>query len=276
MVLMIIGVIGLVGGGLLLWGRKSAQEKVAQLKTATPRTVAELQEMANEIAKDLGPGSYNEFVEVRGTIECSNPLVSELSGTECVYYRMSVDRKYEEEYEEYDEQEERTVIRTRRSTENVANNTRSVPFLVRDDTGALEVLPDAADVDAEKVLDTFEPENQLMGGGMALTFGNFSMTMGGGRGWGAGTRTLGYELEEWVLPLGRQVYILGEASDSEGRLAIHKPSDKRKKFIITTRSKQALMQATEKKANLFFYGAIAAFVIGAGLVVGGLVQLVVG
>ncbi len=280
MALIIVGLVALVGAGLLFWGRLASIAKVQQLKTAQHRTAAELAEMAEEVAGELGPGSYNEQVEMRGLIECDNPLVSELSQTPCVYYRMSIYRKYEEQYEEYDQQNERSVIRTRQGRDSIASNTRSCSFTLRDESGRIEVMPDGASIDAEKVLASFEPENRMLGGnGMQLSFGNFRMSMGGGMGMGmgmggGGRRTLGYELEEWALPVGRNVYVLGEASDGEGRLALHKPSQRANKFLISPKSKQALIQSNQNKALGFTIGAAIAALAGLGLMVGGLIQAI--
>lgn len=278
--LIVLGVIALIGGGLLLWGRASSLAKAQQLKTVAQRTVSELKQMAKEVAGELGRGSYNEMVGLRGTAECDNPLKSELSGTPCLYYRMSVTQEYEEEYEEWDEQRKARVRRTRRGSRNLASNTRSCPFMLRDDTGAIEVMPDGADIDAERVLSSFEPEQRLLQpGGMMLSFGSFSFAMGGmghhgmGMGYGGlGSRTLGYRLEEYALPVGRSVYVMGEVSDAEGRLAIQKPSHRSNKFVISTKSKEALVQATQNKALFFLIGAIVSFLAGGGMLVGGIVS----
>ncbi len=257
-------------GALLLLGRASNRAKARQLKTAQHRSIGELQEMAKEIAAELGPGSYNEQVELRGTIECASPLLSELGETPCVHYRMSVSRKYEEQYEEYDQQQDRSVVRTRKGSETVASNTRSCPFVLRDDSGAAEVLPDGASIDLEKSLSTFEPEANLrtLGGGMG--YGQFRFS---GAAWSSGRQTLGYELQEWVLPVGRSVYVLGEANDEEGRLRIGKPHDKESKFIISPKSKQALIQGAERAVRGFMIGAVVAFVAAGGLLIGGVVSL---
>ncbi|MDY0061473.1 MAG: E3 ubiquitin ligase family protein [Myxococcota bacterium] len=270
--LIIVGIILIIVGAGLIWGRISALNKAQQIKTAEHRTVAELQEMSKEIAAELGRGSYNEIVEVRGRIECDRPLTSELTKTECVYYRMKVDQEYEETYQQWDESRKQHVMRTRRTTRNMASNNRSVPFDLRDESGAVEVLPDGADIEAEKVLSSFEPENRLLGrGGTTISFGGFSLELGGFRG--GGSRILGYRLEEHALPVGRDVYVLAEASDAEGRLTLHKPASKKKsRFIITTKSKEALIQSVQRSALFFLIGSIASFLIGAGLLIGGIVQ----
>lgn len=271
MLYFVLAALAIVVGGLLLWGRASNRNKAQQLKTADHRSIGELQEMSKEIAAELGPGSYNEQVELRGNIECAAPLISELSESPCVHYRMSIERKYEEQYEHYDQQNDRTELRTRKGSESVASNTRSCPFMLRDDTGAVRVLSDGASIDTEQVLSAFEPEGSMIGGGQ-LTFGRFSM--GIGAGWGTGRRTLGYELKEWALPVGRNVYVLGEVNDEEGELRVSKPHDRANKFIISPKSKQALIQAAEGAVKGFTVGAVIAFVAGAGLFVGGLISLI--
>jgi hypothetical protein len=277
-----LAVVGLVVAviGVFLWKAKDrALEKVAQLKGAETKKVGDLQEIAQEIGGEIGGGSFREVVEVRGDARCDSPLASELSNTPCLYYRFEVKQEYEEEYEEYNQQTQRHERRTRRSSRTVASNSRSCPFFLRDDTGEIEVLPDGAEIDTERTLSAFEPEQRLFAGsGTSLTYGGVTLSLGSSARSlpGSRSRVLGYRLEEHVLPMNRRLYILGEVNDGEGRLQLRKPEDKAKVFIISTKPKDAIIASAQSSAKMLWGGAIGCYVIGAALVIGGIVQLITG
>jgi hypothetical protein len=218
------------------------------------------------VGKEIGAGSFNQITEVKGIVECTDPLVSELSQTKCVYYRMSVTREYEETYWETDDKGNR-MQRTRRGSESVAGNTRSVPFLVRDASGAIAVEPDGASFVDEKVFSQFEQGSER---GPARRFGSFTFDPGFFPQT-SGRRTLGYRLEESAIPLGRTIYVLGEAVDSDGRLRVRKPDAKGASFIVSLKTEEQLVQGARSAARGLKIAALIAAVVGvAGIVLGAL------
>lgn len=275
-----MGAIGLglffvaIAAGLFFW-RKSALDKVLQLKAATTRKVSELIEMAKTLAKDMGKGHYGEMVEVRGKIVCDQPLISELAKQRCVYYRAEVKREYEETKVVTDSQTGRQKNETRRGNETLSSNKRCVPFHIEDETGKIEVLPDGADIDEEKALSRFDPESALLSGGNTIAFGGFQIAVGNPVVGGT-RRSLGYHLDEWILPAGKDGFAIGEVTDNEGKLVIRKPSEKGNRFIISTRSKEALIQATESTAKWLMVGSIACLSIGVIVSISGLVKMMTG
>ncbi len=248
----------------LYFGSKSQKKRLGEMAATQTSSATELAELAAAVAKDIGPGSFNQITEVKGTIECAAPLVSELSETSCVHYSMSVTREYEETYWENDS-EGHQVQRTRRGSESVASNTRSVPFLIRDSTGTIEVDPDGAKIFDEKVFSQFQ---QGEVGGDGYRFGQFSFgssfaSFAGGR------RTIGYRFEESAIPLGRALYVLGEAVDTGGRLRVAKPGKKGASFIVSLKTEEQLAAGAQSTAKGLFIAAIVVAVLGVvGLVVG--------
>jgi hypothetical protein len=266
MTFIIIGAVLVLAGVGMFLGSRGQERKLAQIKGVETSTAAELADLSASVAKEIGAGSFNQIAEVKGTIECSNPLTSELSQTKCVYYRMSVTREYEETYWETDDKGNRTQ-RTRRGSESVAGNTRSVPFLVRDASGAVSVEPEGASFVDEKVFSQFEQSGER---GPARMFGRFSFDPGS-FGQTSGRRTLGYKLEESAIPLGRAIYVLGEAVDSDGRLRIRTPDKKGAAFIVSLKNEEQLVQGAKSAAKGLKVAAIIAAVLGvAGAVLGAL------
>jgi hypothetical protein len=266
MTFIVIGAVLILAAVGMIFGSRAQKRKLGNIKMTQTSTAAELAELAAAVAKDIGAGSFNQVTEVKGTIECADPLVSELSQTRCVYYTMSVNREYEETYWENDDKGNR-VQRTRRGSESVASNTRHVSFQVRDATGAIEVDPDGASIVDEKVMSDFKP-GDMQGPGFRIGSFNFNP---GGFSLSGGRRTLGYRFEESAVPVGRAIYVLGEAVDSNGRLHVQKPEKKGSSFIVSLKTEEQLVKGATSSAKGLVIAAVIAAVLGAaGIVLGAL------
>lgn len=263
MTIMIIGIalIGLAIG--LVIGRKFQGDKLYQIKATETHTAAGLLQEANDVAEGLGEkGSYNKLTEVKGVIRCDNPITSELAQAKCVNYSMSVTRKWEEKYWETDSNGNR-VQKTRQGSDTVASNERSVPFFVEDATGRIKVVPDGASMTREKIYSKFipgEPQGPSLSiGGFTMNFGNLSL--------GSGKTTVGYSYEESIIPVDRDIYVLGEAVDSGGELKVQKPSEKDKKFIISVKSEEELLRSIAGSMTALLVGAIISGIGGVVVIV---------
>lgn len=222
-------------------------------------SAAELASLAQSVAREIGAGSFAEAAELKGAVRCSTPLTAELSGTPCVYYSMRVTREYEETEWRSDDKGNQTP-RVERRSETVAQNARSCAFEVEDSTGSVAVDPAGAEVTGEKVLDRFE---QGEPGSPTISLGRWKLDLGPLPRGGGGRRTLGYRYEETVVPLGRQIYVLGEASDAGGRLAVRKPAKKGTSFIVSLKSEEELTRSAAGANRGLAIGAAVAGAAGA-------------
>ena len=265
----IAGIVLVLVAVALYFGSSSQKKRLGEMKAMETESAADLAGLAAAVAEDIGPGSFNQKTEVKGTIECAAPLVSELSRTSCVRYSMRVNRDYEETFWEKDDKGQE-VQRTRRGSETVASNARSVAFLVRDATGTIEVEPEGASFVDEKVYSEFRPGE---GRGERLRFGSYDFNPMGFAALSGGRRTLGYRFEENAVPLGRAVYVLGEAVDRDGRLRIVKPSEKGASFIVSLKSEEQLAAGAQSSAKGLFISAIIAAAAGVAVAVVGVFRL---
>jgi hypothetical protein len=254
----ITGIVLLLAAVGLYLGSRSQKKRLGEMSATQTSSAAELAELAAAVAKDIGPGSFNQIAEVKGRIECSAPLVSELSQTSCVYYSMSVTREYEETYWERDA-DDHQVQRTRRGSESMSSNVRKVPFLVRDSSGTIEVDPEGAKIFDEKVFSEFQ-QGEARGDG--FRFGGFSFNPSSFAALSGGRRTIGYRFEESAIPVGRDIYVLGEAVDSGGRLRVCKPGTKGASFIVSLKSEEQLAAGAKSTATGLSIAAIVAGVLG--------------
>lgn len=257
----IIGAVFLIAAIVLFFIQKNQKSRAYNIRVARSATASELKQMAQSIAQEIGGGNWREYVKVSGTIECDRPLTSELKQETCVYYYMSVAREYEETVTKTDS-EGKSYQETERRSETISSNKQSVPFELVDSTGNVTVDPEGASVEGVKVLDEFRQE-QATGG--ILSFGRFSLAIGSG-----GQRTLGYRYTETILPLKRRVFILGMANDSTGELAIRKPIDADKKFIISLKTEEELLKAADRGAKILFYIMLGCLAVGLLLILIGL------
>ena len=251
---------------ILFFVGRSQGSKALDIASTETSTAAGLATEASDVAKEIGAGSFTKVAELKGLVECGRPLTADMSGTECVWYRSTVTREYEESYTERDS-DGKTRTGTRRGSENVSTNERRTPFMVRDDTGAVEVDPEGAPVEGVKVLSKFEQGDR----GPSISIGSFKLSLGA---LGGGRRTIGYRLEESALPLGARVYVLGEARDDGGALRVAKPAAKGGRFIITVKSEEQLLKSAKtgsKVSGIIAVVLAVAAVVSLVLILAGLI-----
>lgn len=230
------------------------------MRTVDTLPAAELHDLCQKVAAELGAGSFRQAAEVKGIIRCDAPLRSQLAGVDCVYFDAKVTQEYEETYTTTDNQGKR-VRRTRRGSEVMSRATSAVPFFVEDASGRMEVHPEGAEFIAESVASRFDTSHADRS---TLSFGQFSLNLTSAA---TGRRVLGYRYEESAIPLQRDIYVLGEASDGEGRLRIQKPEAKLP-FLISLKSEAQLTESARRWSIGFRVGAALAGLAGlvAGLV----------
>jgi hypothetical protein len=152
---------------------------------------------ASAVAR-MRPG---QLVEVKGTLRCPEPLTSELAHRPCAYVRSWVERTYE--YEDRDVNDEPRIAER---TEIVASYADRVPFFVEDETGRVPVAPDGAEIGTDDVYDRYR-EGMSVG---AITLAGRTVEMNHGFG------TLGYRIREAILPIDGPVYVLGVVTRDGG------------------------------------------------------------
>ena len=244
MVLVGGGLLLLVIGGILFFLQKGQQAKADQILSVETSTCAALEQACQDVSHEIGPGSFQMEAEVKGTIEPAYDLRSEIRGEACVYYRTQVQREYEEDDWETDAEGDRKRV-TRRGSEVVAETERQEKFWVQDATGRVWVNPEGARLEPLEVVDEFQPEESRTDGA-SLRLGNFSLSLGGTS---ERRRTLGFRYQEWIVPVHRQVYILGQASDASGQLCLERPTETGNPFLISFKTEEQLVGAARSAAQ---------------------------
>ncbi len=231
------GVLAWVAVGVLLYFRRKTLSKTKLMRRLETSPAADV--------SGLAPGTP---VEVKGTLQCAEPLQSEMAGKTCAYYRSQVIREYQETDRDADGDME-----TRRRSEVVASNELFAPFAVEDDSGTVGVRGEGAEVDALEVVDRFERDT---GGAGTVTLGGVTVNLGGGE------RTIGYRHVESVLPVDAPIYALG-AVQEDGEVGAPPAGDEENRFLISYRSEEQLEKKYRKDALLLTLIAAGLFVFGA-------------
>lgn len=253
----------------LFFFRRSQLARLACIRMARPCTTEQIRQTADGVAEEIGGGSWQDYVKVQGEIQCDQPLRSQLKNVDCVHYTCKVTRKYEEITTKKDSNGNR-VKETEQKSEVISRDTQSTPFWLVDATGKIEVYPDGVDdVETVEVLSEFKRESQASGG--KLSFGKFSISLPHQTSQGPG-RTIGYQYEESILPIGRDALVIGMATDATSKPTLRKPTEGKNKFIISLKAETELAKAAKTKAQRAFYGMLATSGTGSALIAVSLFQ----
>ncbi len=243
-----LGLLLLAAAAGLAWGHRAQRRKLGLIASTEVCTVEHLRQLAASMAEGLGAGSLRFPAAVEGTVRCGEPLVSQLAEAESVYYSMTV-RRESEGAEGGDEK--------RRSSEQLAHETRSVRFEVEDATGTLAVDPEGAAFTARETLSRFEPAG---GEARTLTVGRYTLEAPAPVPDAAG-RTLGYRFEEQAVPVGARVFVLGEVTDPGGELVISSPA-REGKLMVSVKSREQLLKELGSGSKFMRGAAIVCGVLG--------------
>lgn len=268
--LMIFGaVVAIVG--LFLWMAKSKKEgKSAVLSVTETSTVSEINENYESMRNTMGAGNFTHFCEVKGAAHSDNPLTSELAKEKCVYYSAKVVYEYERLEEKKDAQGKITKDWVKKS-DVVSDNTKwADDFGVKDSTGFIFINPAKAELHAVQVHSAFEKGEPNQDSAIKLNIGGVSLGLGSKN---PGHRTIGYRYTETAITLGKDLYVIGDANDKEGKLQIAKPADKKQPFIVSTKSESELAGDLGSSIKGLTIGAYICWGLGAGLAVFGLIKM---
>jgi hypothetical protein len=212
------------------------------------RTAALMRETETTRAAEVSGLAAGTSVEVTGLLRCEQPIESEMAGQNCAYYKSQVIR----EYEVSDHDSDGPSTRRRRS-EVTASHERFAPFAVEDDSGAVGIRGEGAEVDAIEVTNRFEPYTGSEGG---FELGGLTVRSGGK------PRTLGYRYVESVLSPGTRVYVIGVVG-TDGQIGAPGAPEGEKRFLISHRSEEEVGGRFQRNAILLGCLAVGLLLFGA-------------
>jgi hypothetical protein len=264
--LFVIAALSAAACGYFFWQARSHKARKSQLLAVETMSTGELRTYVQAAADAAGPGAFAQHVELAGVARPGDLgiLTSELSGTECVWHQHKVTRRYREHYRDSEGRR-----RTRTKEEVVTRHRTEDPFVLRDDSGEVVVVPTTNVQGGRKVVSRFE-EGRDDDDRTEVKIGSFKLALPSSRG----QDTIGYEYEEWVLVPDTRIFVQGEARDDGGRLEVHEPRDGRE-LLISTKSEAALLESADSGITQNTRFAIGAGVLAVVLAIAGVVVALV-
>jgi hypothetical protein len=253
----IVGIIALVVGAvaLLVWYLQAKSQK--RMALSETLSCGELGELAKAATDVVGGGSFSQRCEVVGVAAAGEHglLTAPDSGREVVWHQTRVTERY------WDEETDSDGTRRRvDKTRVLATHSSEDPFVVQDATGTIVVEPKEAEFDsAPKLVDRIDngsaPRPELGEGKLAnLAEGLVASARS--------DRSTGLQHEEWGIPVGQRLYILAEASDRGGRLAMVRPAEGGG-FMISTKTEEELRESSRQLGGIALKVAVGSGVVGA-------------
>ena len=265
----VIGVIALIVSVVSIFSRKGKEKELLTLGVAESMEVGELIRLAKEVGSDetLGSGYFNKDVKISGKIGSDNPLTSEFARVDCVWYSNEVRRVYEVEKTETDS-DNKEVKTTEKKEEVVSDRTKETEFWVDDGTGKIYVSLEGLSFDREEIFDQYKPYEEVKNQGFKIRMNDITIDVGG---YSSGSRTLGYKYTEKALPIGKQVFITGDAKDADGRLRLYQPQEDYIKYMLKFGTEEELKMSLQKsistlKKTVFISGAIGIALLIVGVI----------
>ncbi|MEZ7892557.1 MAG: E3 ubiquitin ligase family protein [Candidatus Wallbacteria bacterium] len=274
--MLIFGIILIVIGVICLFMKKSSQSRLMAFNLTKTYTAADLKELFSSVAKEAGKGNFREMVELKGTLECASPLTAELSKEPCVYFKSTVEREVEETYYEQDAQTKNKVMKTRREMQLISSTERNCDFYIKDATGKIRVKSDNAEFDLIKSMEKYEPASAFNYANGNLNWGGFFIPIAENvfnNNYNMQThKILGYKMIEYMFPVNRDTFVIGEASDSSnGEITVAKPVESKGEFIVSNKSEEQLAADAKQSAKWLDIASKVCLAIGAVLALAGLV-----
>ncbi|MBQ2790868.1 MAG: LemA family protein [Thermoguttaceae bacterium] len=189
----------LAGAALFLWDA-FGRARTRRLIVFTPTSKAK--------------GVFIGLVELSGTAACERGagMDAPMSGRSCVYVKTKIEERRVETYTTKNSKGER-VTKTRTVWKTLAEKERRAPFYLRDETGAVRVVPDGAEITAEtfveKTVGRSAPEYFDWAGGCVESAES------------CGTR----RFTEVGIPLSSNVYVLGKTRVRKDVVAVEIAKD---------------------------------------------------
>ena len=263
MLFSIIGVVLAVIGFFLVQGSKQSAGKSLVINMTDESSSRNLLENYESLSNTHGKGSFNLYTKLYGKAHSASPLIAEYTKKECVYYRVEIDREYEE-LESRTDKDGNVTKKWVRKFETVLNKDYSADdFSVQDQYGSIQINTRGAKMDTVETYSNFEKE-QNQGGGSGFSFAGVTINTG------PTIRTIGFTHVERSIPIGQKLFVIGQANDNAGELIISKPTEKNKPYLISIKSEKEITTDLAKSSKSKKGWGIGLIIIGVCLLIYGI------
>lgn len=252
----VVGAILIAVGVALFFYKKKVEAKLLDVKYYDKTDIKSAVETCVSVSQELGSGHYSQMVKVAAKAQLDSPYTGEFSNEPCVYYEASAVHEFEKLVERKDEngKVQRNWVS---GSETIGSKREGGEFNLNDGSGSVLVDIQGADLTLDNAVNRFKNS----GGSVAFSFGTFHPENSRNK------RSKGYREIERNIPVGQQLFVLGELNDRNGSPTITISGEKGNPFIVSIKSEEEVIGGLESKAKMVYYGAIACVVIGPILIV---------
>lgn len=249
-------------GAFFFYKRKLKQNKVEEMLASKNYSFEKIK------ADFENPSLGNDEYEIYGEVIVPSFLQAPLSGVDCVYYIVQIEREAEVK-EEFTNQMGEKAFRWVGKTELVFEKEEYISFGIGDEGGGVqvdlkgsEITPDLSYSSHEKTELLGVPEvikdndlfisdlEQVREEEAALNTANIQV--------------LGYRYREYTLPVHGKLYALGSVEKNEEKLVMAKAPEK--PFLVSIKSPLDIYENLDQKIQVLFYAGAVCFVIALILV----------
>jgi hypothetical protein len=252
----IVGAILIAVGVGLFFYKKKVEDKLLDVKYYDKSDIKSALETCLSVSQELGTGHYSQMVKFSAKAQIEEPCVGEFSNDKCVYFEASAVHKFEKLVESKDS-EGKVQRRWVSGSSTIGSMKEGGEFMLNDGSGEIAIDIDGSDLTMEYAVNNFKSTTSPK----RFSFGAYQPESSRKK------KSQGYQEIERNIPVGQQLFIIGELHDRNGTPAVTRSAEKKNPFIVSVHSEDEVIGGLESKVKAVFYGAIACLVIGASLVV---------
>jgi len=197
-------------------------------------------------------GVFIGMVELKGTAESEQPVMSFLAERNCVYYQWSVEESWSRTVvETYTDSEGKTQTRMRHESgwTTVASGGEQIPFYLQDDCGVVQVVPQGAETELAVMFD--DTCGRLDG-----------LYYAKGPAHSVPDSDHRRRFVERGIPLHASIYVMGQARERRDVVAAEIAESKNAPvFMISTRNEEAISGGM---ASAFWWWGIGGLIFAVG------------
>ncbi len=249
-----------IGGALFVFGiiavvmGMRARGKLSVIAGTTTSTVA--------LAAAGAGAAAGAQVELKGVAEGQPALTSPATNTQSLYFKHKVEGLRVEM-----ETDDRGNMHRKESWDTVFEDERSTPFVLRDSSGGIWVVPDGAEFvpvlsmnDQNGAFGYNVPQESVTGQLLDSVLDAISHDY---------EHYERYRTSEWIVPTGQQCYVLGSVTGQGDKAQVSKGGSR---FIISCKSEEELSKKYKWHYALWLGFGILSLAGGAGLAIFGAVK----
>ncbi len=252
--MLVFGIILIAIAIFLYFRKKKLEDKLLNIKYFDKVDIKSAVENCISVSTELGSGYYSQMVKVVAVAKMDEPILGEFSNKECVYYEVSAEHRFERKQETRD-QNGRVRTNWVAGTSSIGTARVGGEFWLVDKSGEkLDIDIEGADMTLVDAVSDFKSTRRSVD----FSFGSYNPESS------RNVRSKGYSITESNIPVGKQLFVIGELHDRDGAPKISKPQDDEadNPFIVSTVSEDKVIGKIEGKAKMMIFGAIACLIGG--------------